>query len=73
MGAGVHGHMKAVVRPVVVEPGEEPDHVTTQDPVMVERTALDLMLQAEHVTQIPVQVICIVYNTQPCTGDMYCM
>ena len=63
--------MEAVVRTVVVEPREEPDRVTTQHQVMVERIAKDLVLQTDNVIHNHVQVIfidsksrinCIVYS-----------
>ena len=50
--------MEAVVRPVVVEPREEPDHVTNHHQAMVERTAWDLVTETDNVINNPVQVIC---------------
>ena len=64
MEAGVPGRMEAAVRPVVVEHREEPDPVTIQHQVMVERTVLDLVLPQDHVIQSPVQVICIVTKSR---------
>merc|ERR1711962_1778992 len=55
MEAGVPGRMEAVVRTVVVEPREEPDHVTTHHHLMVEIIAKDLVLQTDNVIHNPVQ------------------
>jgi len=55
MEDGVHGCLEAVVRAVVMEPREEPDHVTIHHQAMVGRTAWDLMLQTDRVIHNPVQ------------------
>jgi len=57
MEAGVHGHLEAVVRAVVMEPREEPDHVPTHHQAMVGRTALDRVLQSDNVIHNPVQLM----------------
>ena len=77
MEVGVPGLMEAVVRPVVVEHRKEPDHVTTQHQIIMERTAWGLMLQTDNVIHNPVQVIFIVtkssvnYNVDSATNGIY--
>ena len=61
MEAGVHGHIVHVLRPVAGELREEPDHAIIQFQVMMERTALGLMLQAINVIHRPVHQVKILY------------
>ena len=57
MEAGVYGHMAHVLRPVVGELRDQPDHVAIHTQSMVEGTALELMFQLGDVIHRAVQVI----------------
>jgi len=52
--AGVHGHMEHVLRPVVGETRDQPDHVAIPIQNVVEGTVLELIFQLGHVIHRPV-------------------